>query len=119
MAKKEFTFVPVGFDLFAPHAGTPEKGARVRKTQPFGCPKNGTMGHCYVEDAETGEFYGLVMVNSLVPFKRCATIGCKAGSTEEVSYEFRGEPATELVCESCADSYQRRPALAGFTRKAR
>jgi hypothetical protein len=23
------------------------------------------MGHCFVEDAETGKFYGLVLLNSL------------------------------------------------------
>jgi len=61
-----FKFEPVGFDLFAPHSGTPEPGTLVRKTQPAGCPKNGTMGHCYVEDAETGEFLGLVLLASLV-----------------------------------------------------
>jgi hypothetical protein len=65
MAKAVYTFNPVGWDLFRPHAGTPPKGARVRKTQPWGCPKNGVMGHCYVEDADTGRFYGLVLVNSL------------------------------------------------------
>jgi len=35
------------------------------KTQPYGCPKNGTMGHCFVADASTGEFYGLVLLASL------------------------------------------------------
>ena len=66
MAKKVFTFEPVGFDLFDRRAHQPARGARVVKTQPSGCPKNGTMGHCYVEDAETGQFYGLVLLNSLV-----------------------------------------------------
>ena len=27
MTKRAFTFDPVGFDLFAPHAGTPVRGA--------------------------------------------------------------------------------------------
>jgi hypothetical protein len=62
---KVFTFQPVGFDLFDRRAHQPEPGTRVVKTQPFGTPKNGTMGHCYVEDAETGQFYGLVLLASL------------------------------------------------------
>jgi hypothetical protein len=61
-----YIFTPVGMDRFSPHAGTPAAGTRVVKTQPAGCPRNGTMGHCYVADAETGDFYGLVLVNSLV-----------------------------------------------------
>lgn len=43
-----------------------EPNALVRVMQPHGCPKNGTMGHCYVEDFESGEFLGLVHINSLV-----------------------------------------------------
>lgn len=66
MTSRVFTFDPAGFDRFFPHGGTPPEGTKVRKCQPYGCPKNGTMGHCYVEDAETGEFYGLVQVSSLV-----------------------------------------------------
>lgn len=62
-----YTFHPLGFDLFAPHAGTPAAGTRVVKVQPFGCPRNGTMGHCYVEDADSGKFYGLVQLASLRP----------------------------------------------------
>jgi hypothetical protein len=64
-AKKVFVFEPVGFDLFSPTKLAPPKGTKVVKTQPHGCPKNGTMGHTYIEDAETGEFYGLVLINSL------------------------------------------------------
>ena len=60
-----YVFEPVGWDVFDRRASQPEPGTLVRKTQPFGTPKNGTMGHVYVEDAETGAFYGLVMKNSL------------------------------------------------------
>ena len=60
-----YIFEAAGFDIFDRRKGQPTNGTRVRKYQPFGCPKNGTMGHCYVEDAETGESYGLVMVASL------------------------------------------------------
>lgn len=71
---KVFVFDPVGFDRFSPHAGTPAVGTRVVKTQPVGCPKNGSMGHCYVQDAETGSFYGLVMTASLTPTKDTAAL---------------------------------------------
>lgn len=62
-----YVFQPVGLDLWSPHTGTPAAGTRVVKCQPYGCPRNGTMGHCYVEDATTGAFYGLVLENSLQP----------------------------------------------------
>lgn len=60
-----YRFEPAGWDLYAPHAGTPEQGTLVVKTQPHGCPRNGTMGHTYVADATTGAFYGLVLTASL------------------------------------------------------
>jgi hypothetical protein len=65
MAKRVrvFTYEPVGFDLLDPRGVA--RGTRVVKTQPYGCPKNGTMGHCYVMGADTGEFYGLVLEASL------------------------------------------------------
>lgn len=65
MSKRAYTFEPVGLDVWDRRANQPERGTRVVKTQPAGCPKNGTMGHCYVEDAETGAFYGLVLTASL------------------------------------------------------
>lgn len=52
------------FDRFAGNSAAYD-GRVVRVIQPFGCPKNGTMGMLYVEDKETGEFIGLVCVNSL------------------------------------------------------
>lgn len=46
----------------------PERGTLVVKCSGgAGAPPNGTMGHCFVKDAVTGEFYGLVLVKSLVP----------------------------------------------------
>jgi hypothetical protein len=65
-----YIFRPVGLDSWEHRPHQPKPGARVIKTQPFGCPKNGTMGHCFVADAVTGEFYGLVLVNSLIPERR-------------------------------------------------
>lgn len=63
--KTRFVFQPVGLDLFDPKAHSPKPGTVVVKVQPAGCPRNGTMGFTYVEDADTGEFYGLVLLNSL------------------------------------------------------
>jgi hypothetical protein len=71
---KVFVFTPVGLDLWAPHESTPEAGTRVVKKQPHGCPRNGTMGMCYVQDAETGVFYGLVLLASLVATKDTAVV---------------------------------------------
>lgn len=62
---RTYTFRPVGLDLLDPNPYHPEPGTRVRKTQPHGCPRNGTMGHCYIEDATTGAFYGLCLLASL------------------------------------------------------
>jgi hypothetical protein len=60
-----YRFEPVGVDVWDRRAHQPAAGTRVVKTQPYGCPKNGTMGHAYVKDAETGQFYGLVLLASL------------------------------------------------------
>lgn len=62
--KTVFVFEPVGLDRFDPKVRI-KTGHRVIKTQPPGCPRNGTFGHCFVADAETGRFIGLVLVNSL------------------------------------------------------
>jgi hypothetical protein len=64
---KVYVFQPVGVDVWDRRAHQPQPGTKVVKVQPRGCPRNGTMGHAYVEDAETGQFYGLVLLNSLVP----------------------------------------------------
>lgn len=60
-----YRFQPVGMDVWDRRSNQPAPGTIVVKTQPYGCPKNGTMGHCYVADAETGHFYGLVLLASL------------------------------------------------------
>jgi hypothetical protein len=44
---------------------TGHAGAEVRKVQPVGCPRNGTMRMAYVERVDTGEFVGLVNLASL------------------------------------------------------
>lgn len=61
-----YRFKAVGLDAWENRPHTPKDGTLVVKTSPRGCPPNGTMGHCYVADAATGHFIGLVLVNSLV-----------------------------------------------------
>lgn len=63
--KRVYVFEPVLFDRLSSAKHMPEPGARVVKTQPFGCPKNGTMGMTYVAAADTGAFHGLVCLGSL------------------------------------------------------
>lgn len=60
-----FVFQPVGLDIWDRRPNQPQPGTRVVLTQPAGCPRNGTMGHVFVADADSGEFYGLVLRNSL------------------------------------------------------
>lgn len=44
-------------------------GDVVRVINVYGCPKANTMGHCYVGDAKTGKFIGMVCTSSLIkPF---------------------------------------------------
>lgn len=64
MSKQVFKYDPVMFDRFHTRQVPLEEGTLVRKTQPHGAPRNGTMGMCYVEGLD-GIFYGLVMLNSL------------------------------------------------------
>lgn len=76
---KKFVYEPVLFD--ATQVTYLESGALVVKVQPHGCPKNGTMGMCYVGDAETGKFIGMVCENSLKP----ATVTAVGGTVVAVS----------------------------------
>jgi hypothetical protein len=69
-----YVFHPVIWDKIQPCYGYANgyitEGSIVRVIQPRGCPKNGTMGHCYIETRETpAVFCGLVCCNSLQPYK--------------------------------------------------
>lgn len=66
---KHYVYDPVLFDQMHERKVPLAAGTVVRKVQPHGCPKNGTMGQCYVEGLD-GTFYGLVMLNSLTPLKQ-------------------------------------------------
>lgn len=60
-----YRFVASGWDRFDRRGYMPEDGALVRVLKaPPGAPPNGTMGHCYIGDAE-GRFIGLVCIASL------------------------------------------------------
>jgi hypothetical protein len=70
MTKKirQYRYEPVGLDIFDARPHQPKRGTLVVKCSGgMGAPKNGTMGHSFVKDAVTGEFYGLVLNNSLKP----------------------------------------------------
>jgi hypothetical protein len=65
-------------------------GAEVHKVQPYGTPKNGTMGQIYVQTVE-GEFIGLVSKHSLVKTGKVAPVRDKAAEAREArSRAFRG-----------------------------
>ena len=65
-------FDPVLFDRLRDNTRAVPAGTLVRVIQPHGCPKNGTMGMCYVEyagapPASDHKFIGLACINSLQP----------------------------------------------------
>ncbi len=59
------------------------EGAEVQKVQPYGTPRNGTMGMVYVQEVETGDFIGLVSEASLVPTGRTAEVRDRAAEARE------------------------------------
>lgn len=63
LAGSHFRFHPVPYDAGLAYI---KAGQVVVKTQPHGCPANGTMGMCYVACADTGRFLGMVCESSLV-----------------------------------------------------
>ena len=69
MTGPTYTFKAAGADLWDRRRETPADGQRVRKVQPYGCPRNGIMGQTYVADAETGAFLCMVDTRSLIRAK--------------------------------------------------
>lgn len=68
---RRYRFEANGFDILDARPTTPTNGTVVIKdTMVVGAPKNGTMGQCYVADATTFEFLGMVDERSLVPLPR-------------------------------------------------
>tara|TARA_Y100000034_G_scaffold102446_1_gene127318 strand:+ start:3589 stop:3831 length:243 start_codon:yes stop_codon:yes gene_type:complete len=70
MSNKEYIYHPIGIDFFDPKVPI-EDGRVVVKVQPYGCPKNGTLGHCYIGDPDTKEMIGLVLEKSLTELTEC------------------------------------------------
>ncbi len=73
---KRFVYKPVGMDRWDGPGARERlgpilaKGDVVVKVQPHGCPRNGTMGQCYVGHPETGDFIGMVNLASLQPTRK-------------------------------------------------
>jgi hypothetical protein len=64
-ANATYRYNPVGMDVYDPPVGNPEPGCLLKVVNLYGCPKANTMGHCYVNFANTGKFAGMVLTNSL------------------------------------------------------
>lgn len=66
-AKPVYMLTPAGLlDRTDPRI-TRHTGQLVQKVQPAGTPRNGVMGMCFVQHADTGEFIGQVCESSLTP----------------------------------------------------
>jgi hypothetical protein len=64
------------------HAVKIAPGTLVKVINLPGAPKANTMGHCYVADADTGEFLAMVCTNSLVkPYTRKEIADIDGGKT--------------------------------------
>lgn len=75
-----YIYSPVLIDVIDGRLGL-EGGDLVKVIKsPCGCPPSGTMGHTYVGHPETGEFIGLVHVNSLTPARRAARASIRKGN---------------------------------------
>lgn len=74
-----FTFEAAGFLDF----GLKQyNGTEVQKTQPPGCPRNGTMRQCYIQTLE-GDFIGLCNEASLTKTGRTAPLRDKAAEARD------------------------------------
>lgn len=60
-----YTLSPTGLLDLGAYRITRHTGAEVQKVQPHGTPRNGLMGMCFVQHAQTGEFIGQVCEGSL------------------------------------------------------
>lgn len=68
---KLYAYYADGWDVFDPknRLKVPEGTVvRVMRKSPHGCPKQGTMGHWFVEDPGTAKFIGLACSASLKPY---------------------------------------------------
>ena len=66
-ATRIYTLTPAGLLDRTSRNITGHIGAPVQKVQPPGTPRNGAIGMCFIQHAETGEFIGQVSESSLTP----------------------------------------------------
>jgi hypothetical protein len=102
---RRYLFDPAGMDRWDQRASHPPTGTLVVKTQPHGCPPNGTMGHCFIADAEDpGRFYGLVLENSLQRVSHGPLTACRVCPGPSAVL-LRLSPRTPWMpyCDHCAD----------------
>ena len=102
---RRYLFLPVGLDRWDRRPWHPEPGTVVVKTQPHGCPRNGTMRHCFIAE-ESGRFLGLVLESSLQelqsgPLTRCHDCGGSAATL----LRWATQAVLRPFCDACADTY--------------
>jgi hypothetical protein len=66
-ATRIYTLTPAGLLDRTSRRITGHIGAPVQKVLPPGTPRNGVMGMCFIQHAETGELIGQVCESSLTP----------------------------------------------------
>lgn len=65
--KRRYAYQPVGMDAWEPKASHPKPGTQVVFSNQGGVGGHRAGGFRYVENAQTGEFHGMVLKSSLVP----------------------------------------------------
>ena len=65
-----YRYQPALYDLSNPpygaNAGLLKPGDTVKVVNMYGCPPANSMGHCHIENPETGDLLGLVQTVSLI-----------------------------------------------------
>jgi len=64
--KRRYAYTPVGMDAWDLRPHHPEPGTHVVLSDQSGVGR-GAGGHRYIENADTGEFHGMVLKSSLTP----------------------------------------------------
>jgi hypothetical protein len=90
-ANSTYFYDPVMMDQLDPPHGNPLRGVQLTVKNLHGCPPAGTMGMCHVHFAESGEFAGLVSINSLtkdnpLPGKTPVCAHCGSAAVLEDAY---------------------------------
>lgn len=67
MARRRYSYQPVGMDAMDPKQFHPTPGAEVVFSDQSGTGSHRNGKYRYVEGADNGEFHGMVLASSLVP----------------------------------------------------